>query len=76
MVEQGEQKVVVRLGEVIIAEHNRAKTSGECVANPAHIAEMWKVSLQRSAVPPRPAERLLFQSVQATPLAIYEEVTA
>lgn len=74
IVEQGEQRVVVRLGEVIIAEHHRARTSGECVADPKHVAEMWKVSLLRSAVPPRPAERLLFQSVQATPLAVYEEV--
>lgn len=74
MVEQGEQKVIVRLGEVIIAEHSKAKTVGECVANPAHVAEMWKVSLKRQQVPPRPAERLLFQSVQATPLAVYEEV--
>jgi len=74
IVEQGEQRVIVRLGEIIIAEHNRARVSGECVANPAHVAEMWKVSLKRSKVPPRPAERLLFQAVQATPLAVYEEV--
>ena len=74
MVEQGEQRVVVRFGEVIIAEHNRARTSGECVVNTAHVAEMWKVSLQRQQIPPRPAEQLLFQSVQATPLAVYEEV--
>lgn len=74
IVEQGEQRVVVRLGEVIIAEHSKAKTVGACVANPAHVAEMWKVSLQRQQVPPRSNERLLFQAVQATPLVVYEEV--
>jgi transposase len=72
IVELGEQRVFVRLGEVIIAEHRRAQTVGECIANPGHVAEMWKLSLTRRNVPP-PAERLLFQSVQATPLRVYEE---
>lgn len=76
IVEQGEQHVTVRLGEVIIAEHGRAKTPGECVANPKHIAEMWKLSLKRRDVPPKPAEQLLFQVVQTTPLAIYEEAAS
>lgn len=74
IVEQGQERVVVRLGEAIIAEHGTAKTSGECVADPAHLAEMWKLSLKRHAVPLRPAEQLLFQVVQTTPLAVYEEV--
>jgi transposase len=76
VVEQGEQKVVVRSGEIIIAEHERARRSGECVADPKHVAEMWKLSLRRQEVPPKPAERLLFQAVEARPLAIYEEVLA
>lgn len=76
VVEQGEQRVVVRFGEVIIAEHGRAKRTGECIADPRHVAEMWKLSLARREVPPRPAERLLFQAVESRPLAIYEEVLA
>jgi len=76
MVEVGEQRVVVRFGEVIIAEHNRARTSGECVVSAAHVAEMWKVSLHRQRIPPRSSEQLLFQAVQSTPLAVYEEVVA
>jgi hypothetical protein len=67
---------VVRSGEIIIAEHERARRSGECVADPKHVAEMWKLSLRRQEVPPKPAERLLFQAVEARPLAIYEEVLA
>jgi transposase len=74
IVEQGEQRIVVRHGEVIVAEHDRARRSGECVADPKHVAEMWKLSLRRQEVPPRPAERLLFQAVEARPLAVYEEV--
>lgn len=75
VVEQGEQRVLVRLGEVIIADHEKAKAVGSCVANPQHIAEMWKLSLCRRDVPPKPAERLLFQVVQTRPLAVYEEAT-
>jgi len=76
VVEQGEQRIVVRHGEIIIAEHERARKAGECVADPAHVAEMWKLSLRRQEVPPKPSERLLFQAVQSTPLAAYEEVFA
>lgn len=76
VVEQGEQKVMVRFGEVIIAEHDRAKRPGECVADPRHVAEMWKLSLARQEVPPKPPAKLLFQAVQSTPLAVYEEVLA
>lgn len=72
-VEQGEQRVRVRLGEVIIAEHGRAKRAGECIANPVHIARMWKLSLSRRDVPPKPTSGLLFQVVQTTSLAVYEE---
>lgn len=74
VVEQGEQKIVVRSGEIIIAEHERARKTGECIADPIHVAEMWKLSLRRQEVPPRPPTRLLFQAVQSRPLAIYEEV--
>lgn len=74
VVEQGEQRIVVRYGDCVIAE--RARRSGECVADPAHVAEMWKLSLARQEVPPKPPSRLLFQAVQSTPLAIYEEVLA
>lgn len=74
IVEQGEQRIVVRLGEIIIADHARAARAGQYVADPVHIAEMWKISLNRSHVPPRPKEKLLFQVVQTTPLAVYEEV--
>jgi hypothetical protein len=74
IVEQGEQRIVVRHGEVIVAEHDRARRSGECIADPVHVAEMWKLSLRHQEVPPRPAERLLFQAVEARPLAVYEEV--
>lgn len=74
VVEQGEQRIIVRSGEIIIAEHDRARRGGECVADPRHVAEMWKLSLRRQEVPPRPASRLLFQAVEARPLAIYEEV--
>lgn len=74
IVEQGEQRVVVRAGEIIIAEHERSRRAGECVADPVHVAQMWKLSLAGQEVPSRPPERLLFQKVESTPLAVYEQV--
>jgi len=76
IVEQGEQRVVVRLGEVIIAEHMSATRRGECRAHPEHVAAMWRLAFARTPVPPAQANNaLLFQQpVASRPLSAYEEV--
>lgn len=75
VVEQGDQRIVVRLGEVIIAEHAPATRIGECVAHPEHVAEMWRLALARTPVPRARAAAPLFQQpVAVRPLAVYEEV--
>jgi transposase len=77
VVECGETKIRVRLGEVVIAEHAPASKPGECVANPEHIAEMWKYTLSRQIrnLPPPVSDSILFQTVQQTALSVYEEVS-
>jgi hypothetical protein len=67
--------VVVRLGEVVIAEHAAATRRGECRAHPEHVAAMWRLAFARTPVPPAQADTLLFQQpVAVRPLAAYEEV--
>jgi len=76
IVEQGEQRVIVRLGEVIIAEHVPATRAGECRAHPDPVAEMWRLAFARTPVPrAREAAALFQQPVAVRPLAVYEEVT-
>ena len=75
VVEQGEQRILVRLGEVIIAEHVPATRAGECVAHPEHVAEMWRLAFARTPVPgARESAPLFQQPVLVRPLSVYEEV--
>lgn len=75
IVEQGDERVSVRLGEVIIAEHPRAARTGECHAHPEHVAAMWRLAFARPPVPRTlTSARLIEQPVAARPLAMYEEV--
>lgn len=75
IVEQGEQRILVRLGEVIIAEHLPATRHGECRAHPEHVAEMWRLAFARTIVPRARESAPLFQPpVAERPLSVYEEV--
>jgi len=70
-----ERRVVVRSGDLIIAEHDEADRPGSCVAAKEHLAELWKLSLA-SADGPLPNWQMSFrQDVAATPLKQYEEVS-
>jgi len=74
VVEQGERRVTVRTGETVIAEHLRSLKTGDCIADPAHVAAMWKITLEKREAPPKGSARLLFETVAAAPLLAYEEV--
>lgn len=75
IVEQGEQRILVRLGEVIIAEHPRATRAGECLVYLEHVAEMWRLAFARTPVPgAREGTPLFQQPVLVRPLSVYEEV--
>lgn len=70
-----EQKIVIRSQDMIVAEHPPALKAGSIVADPLHLAAMWKLSLQNTQAPP-PRWRLTFDpQVQATPLLTYQEVS-
>lgn len=75
IVERGEGRISVRLGEVIIAEHPRAARTGECHAHPEHVAAMWRLAFARTPVSRTLSSALLIeQPVAQRPLAVYEEV--
>jgi len=76
IVERGEQRVVVRAGDLIIAEHTPAPRPGACMAQKEHVEALWRLSLQRtSSAPPAPSWHIGFREpVAITPLAAYEEV--
>jgi hypothetical protein len=69
-------QIFVRLNDVIIAEHREAAGKGQCVVQPEHLAELWKITEQQVR-PPDDAPRWTVtfdQSVATTPLATFEEV--
>lgn len=68
-----EQKIVIRSRDLILAEHKPAQKAGETVADPTHVAALWKLSLHQAKTPP-PRWQLTFdQQVEATPLTTYQE---
>lgn len=70
-----EHKIVIRSRELIIAEHSPAQKAGDVVADPLHVAALWKLSLHNSKTPP-PRWQLTFdQQVEAASLAVYQEAT-
>jgi len=69
-------KVIIRSGDMIVAEHESASKPNTIVATRQHIEKMWRLSMDGSdsAVPPRWS--LTFdQSVHSRPLTAYEEAT-
>lgn len=76
LVEAGEQTVTVRVGELIVAQHPRAKGAGACVTQAEHVAAMWKLCL--APEPPQPEATLAWQvtfqeGVLQRPLSAYEQ---
>lgn len=74
-----DRRVVVRLKDVIVAEHPRAEKKGSTVANPDHIAALWRLTkekLERERAP-LPSWRLTFeQAVESRPLERYQEASS
>jgi transposase len=79
LVEEGEQRVIVRVGDLILAEHARAPQPGSCMVHPDHVAALWKLCLAPGKEPPPsgPGWQVTFtEGVAQTPLAAYEESVA
>lgn len=79
LIEVGEQRVVIRSGELVIAEHPRARKGNSCVADPTHVAAFWKLCWsggEEKGSGPLPAAQPawsldLHPVVMETPLATY-----
>lgn len=75
IVERGEQRVVVRAGDLVIAEHSPAPRPGACMTQKEHVEALWRLSLRRTIAPPAPSWHIgLREPVAVTPLTTYEEV--
>ena len=71
-----ENRIVIRSHDMIVAEHLPAAKAGATVADPAHVAALWKLSLRKTKLPP-PRWQLTFDSqVQTTPLDAYQEASS
>jgi hypothetical protein len=75
VVEQGEEKIIIRCADLIIAEHSPATEKGQSVAQPEHIDEMWKLSLGREIARSREWQIKFRQEVEQADLRRYEEVS-
>jgi hypothetical protein len=68
-------QIFIRTADTIIAEHRQAAQAGQCVVEKEHLAELWKLTAERTPVPNEPRWQLdLTPSVQQLPLAAFEEV--
>jgi hypothetical protein len=75
VVEQGEEKIIIRCTDLIIAEHAPASEKGQTVAQPEHIDEMWKLSLGREIARSKQWQIKFRQEVEQADLRRYEEVS-
>jgi transposase len=68
------QKITIRSGDLIVAEHPAAAKPGSSVTKKEHLDELWKLAMQRTPEP-LPSWKLTFeQSVATTPLDRYEQL--
>lgn len=75
VVVQQEKTIQVRAGDLLVAEHAVAP-KGACVADPDHVAAMWRVSLAQTTRPAPKAQWRESSQVAARPLSVYEEAAA
>jgi transposase len=68
-------QIVIRAGDAVIAEHREAARPGQCIAAREHIAELWRITHEQVARPPRPDRGpVAGPEVQRVDLRVYEEV--
>ena len=69
-------RILVRLGDAVIADHGQAAEAGACVVQKEHLAELWELSRSQAPLPKdAPRWSVTFdQAVATTPLATFEEV--
>jgi len=67
------QRIVIRAGDMIVAEHALSPEAGATMADPLHVQALWRLSLQKTRLPV-PRWQLTFkEEIQTTPLSRYQE---
>ena len=72
-------QIVVRAGDLIIAEHRQAAAAGQCIVEKDHLAELWKITERQVRVPEGSSNRWRIDFtpvVERLPLTAFEEVVA
>jgi len=64
--------IIIRCGDLIIAEHEEAAKPRSSMVSPEHAAALWKMSLQRETSPPPSWQMRFTQEVASRPLESYE----
>jgi hypothetical protein len=68
------QKIIIRSGDLIVAEHPVAQKRGESLTHKEHLDALWKLAMQRTPQP-LPSWKLTFDhAVAAAPLSLYEQL--
>jgi transposase len=76
-VDAGDNVIVIRAKDLIVAEHLVATTAGQRIESPAHVRERWARSVPALVPPPPKGCHITFSAtVQVRPLAAYAEVSA
>ncbi len=73
LIGQQDNRIVIRVRDMIVAEHAPAQKAGASVADPAHIEALWKLSLNSTTAPPPRWQLSFHQQVEVAPLAVYQE---
>jgi len=69
-------KVVVRSGDLVIAEHAEAPKRGSCMADSSHIAELWKFTTRTQIIRQPEWHQASATVVETRSLSVYEEAVA
>jgi transposase len=76
-VDAGDNVIVIRAKDLIVAEHLVATAAGQRIESPAHVRERWERSVPALVPPPPKGCHITFaEAVQVRPLAAYAEVSA
>ena len=71
---------MVRAGDSIIAEHREALKAGQAIMAREHLAELWRLTAEQTAVPAAPDGQrwhlLSATEVEQVPLRRFEEAAA
>jgi len=76
-VDAGDNVIVIRAKDLIVAEHPVAATPGQRIESPAHVRERWERSVPTLvAAPPKGCHITFTEAVQVRPLTVYAEVAS